>query len=78
MIDREQFDDLLSARMARYDEALAGDTAPPDWDEPVTQLDPQLATEWEQAKSCLELLDRARRGGLSIAGDLSARRVSRT
>jgi len=72
MIDREQFDDLLSARMARYDEALTGDTAPPDWDEPVTELDPELATEWEQAKSCLELLDRARRGGLSIAGDLSA------
>ncbi len=57
-------EEILMRLKTQYDEALASDTQLGDLDESVVKSDPELATEWEGAKSCLELLDRARRRGI--------------
>ncbi len=62
-------EDILTRLMAQYDEALATGTPAAELDESAAQLDPKLATEWEGAKSCLELLDRARRQSPRPKGD---------
>ncbi|MEX2114336.1 MAG: protein kinase [Pirellulales bacterium] len=52
-------DELLAQWMARYDEALAtGESL--EGCEPIGVDDAELTTEWEEAKNCLELLNRAR------------------
>src|SRR4051812_15722938 len=58
--DREE---LLLSVMAEYDEALAADAPTDRIDETAAEFDPELAAEWEAAKDCLALLNRARRGG---------------
>ena len=58
--DADGREEQLAHLMAEYDEALASDT-PAVLDESVVELDAQLTAQWQQAKTCLELLDRARR-----------------
>lgn len=54
-------DELLVRLLARYDEMLAGDTAPQALDESEIAGDEALAAELAGAKSCLAMLERARR-----------------
>jgi WD40 repeat protein len=66
--DREA---LLTRLMADYDDALVSDTPTDVVDESVVEFDERLAHEWDEAKRCIDLLDRARRlaaDAASVAG----------
>lgn len=67
-------EEVLTRLMAEYDEALAANAPTKVVDESVVDFDPQLALEWDEAKWCIDLLDRARRlaaGRPSVAPDPS-------
>ncbi len=66
--DIEQREDLLVGLMADYEEALAAGKPTIKIEETAAEFDPQLTAEWDDAKQCLELLDRARRCGTREIG----------
>lgn len=61
-------EEILTRLMVEYDEALAADAVTRVVDESVVDRDAKLALEWDHAKECIELLDRARR----LAADRSS------
>ena len=61
----DEIDDRLAALLADYEAALDGDySARPSSDSAALQDDPELRAHFDEAVSCLELLDRVRRLGL--------------
>ncbi|MGD9724416.1 MAG: protein kinase [Pirellulales bacterium] len=62
--DRE---DVLTRLMAEYDDALVANAPTKVVDESVVDSDPDLAHEWDEAKHCIDLLDRARRLAADVA-----------
>ncbi len=55
-----QHEDLLARLMEEYDEALASGVPTTAINDSVSDLDREFLSEWEEAKSCLELLHRTR------------------
>ena len=73
-LEREE---ILTRLMAQYYEALEASTSTAALDESVVELTGDLASEWEDTKSCLEILDRARRQGPPPKDPSEAQNTSR-